>query len=78
MRKIMKEKGTVWGKEDNVTRYMNISDGKSYYIVDTNDPAKLAKYYDNYYGVSNISISMLVHESEYYDAVSNSRFKRDG
>jgi hypothetical protein len=53
------EKGENWGDEQVTTIYNIVTTGKSFMIVETDDPIKLAKYRSDYSGVLEIEIHMI-------------------
>jgi hypothetical protein len=59
--------GENWGEEQILPIYNIITTGKSFMVVETDDPVKLAKYRNDYGGVLNIEIHMIQEFSKLRD-----------
>lgn len=53
------DKGENWGKEQVFPIHSITTTGKSFMVVETDDPQKLAKYRHDYGGVLEIEIHMI-------------------
>lgn len=67
--KIEKERGKRKKKWDTVAQYMQLSEPKGFLIVETDDPALIAKYQMDYGSVLKMKISPIITRSEWEKAI---------
>ena len=64
------DRGEAWSQgKENLAHYMMIGEHKSFMIVETDDPSKLAKWATTYYPYLKYKISPVMTRKEYEKAI---------
>jgi hypothetical protein len=61
------DKGESWGKEQLFPIHNIMTTGKSFMVLETDDPIKLAKYRQDYGGIFEVEIHMIQEFSKLRD-----------